>query len=227
MELILLSFPLVATSISQLRLRHGIWPYAIKVSVCSCTPNPQSLLSLDIYHSRSIYHSTYSNVDPSSLISLHPNSILNINLLWDLLHAHTGSMEPAFYRGDLPFLTNPTSEHYHTSDVTVYRIPGADIPIVYRVMEIRDIFILFENLTQSGIGKTRRAYHIFSSVPTRLRDKRHRGTSCDLLPLGKSAGMYFSVIFFVAYFFTISESDLVPCRLPHVSPGTLRFMLVS
>ncbi|KIP09967.1 hypothetical protein PHLGIDRAFT_18473 [Phlebiopsis gigantea 11061_1 CR5-6] len=50
----------------------------------------------------------------------------------------SGSMEPAFYRGDLLFLTNPASERYHTGDITVYKIPGADIPIVHRVMETHD-----------------------------------------------------------------------------------------
>lgn len=48
-------------------------------------------------------------------------------------------MEPAFYRGDLLFLTNPSSEQYKTGDITVYKIPGADIPIVHRVMETHDI----------------------------------------------------------------------------------------
>ncbi|KXN89760.1 Signal peptidase complex catalytic subunit SEC11 [Leucoagaricus sp. SymC.cos] len=50
----------------------------------------------------------------------------------------SGSMEPAFYRGDLLFLTNPASEKYHTGDITVYKIPGADIPIVHRVLETHD-----------------------------------------------------------------------------------------
>lgn len=48
-------------------------------------------------------------------------------------------MEPAFYRGDLLFLTNPPSELYRTGDITVYRIPGADIPIVHRVLETHDV----------------------------------------------------------------------------------------
>ena len=48
-------------------------------------------------------------------------------------------MEPAFYRGDLLFLTNPVSERYHTGDITVYKIPGADIPIVHRVLETHDV----------------------------------------------------------------------------------------
>lgn len=47
-------------------------------------------------------------------------------------------MEPAFYRGDLLFLTNPVSELYKTGDITVYKIPGADIPIVHRVLETRN-----------------------------------------------------------------------------------------
>ena len=48
-------------------------------------------------------------------------------------------MEPAFYRGDLLFLTNPSSEQYKTGDITVYKIPGADIPIVHRVLETHDV----------------------------------------------------------------------------------------
>lgn len=47
-------------------------------------------------------------------------------------------MEPAFYRGDLLFLTNPVGERYHTGDITVYKIPGAEIPIVHRVLETHD-----------------------------------------------------------------------------------------
>lgn len=50
----------------------------------------------------------------------------------------SGSMEPAFYRGDLLFLTNPTYERYRTGDITVYKVPGAEIPIVHRVMETHD-----------------------------------------------------------------------------------------
>ncbi|KAF9011819.1 hypothetical protein BDQ17DRAFT_1396883 [Cyathus striatus] len=51
----------------------------------------------------------------------------------------SGSMEPAFYRGDLLFLTNPSHERYVTGDITVYKIPGADIPIVHRVLETHDV----------------------------------------------------------------------------------------
>ncbi|KZV74984.1 hypothetical protein PENSPDRAFT_647508 [Peniophora sp. CONT] len=51
----------------------------------------------------------------------------------------SGSMEPAFYRGDLLFLINPTNTRYQTGDITVYKIPGQDIPIVHRVLETRDV----------------------------------------------------------------------------------------
>ena len=47
-------------------------------------------------------------------------------------------MEPAFYRGDLLFLTNPANQKYHTGDITVYKVPGAEIPIVHRVMEAHE-----------------------------------------------------------------------------------------
>jgi signal peptidase len=52
-------------------------------------------------------------------------------------------MEPAFYRGDLLFLTNPVSERYHNGDITVYKIPGAEIPIVHRVLETHDFKSVF------------------------------------------------------------------------------------
>jgi signal peptidase len=48
-------------------------------------------------------------------------------------------MEPAFYRGDLLFLTNPPQEKYQTGDITVYKIPGNEIPIVHRVLETHDV----------------------------------------------------------------------------------------
>lgn len=31
-------------------------------------------------------------------------------------------MEPAFYRGDILFLTNPVSEQYVVGDITVYQV---------------------------------------------------------------------------------------------------------
>ncbi|KAL0572558.1 Signal peptidase complex catalytic subunit [Marasmius crinis-equi] len=66
----------------------------------------------------------------------------------------SGSMEPAFYRGDLLFLTNPPHERYHTGDITVYKIPGAEIPIVHRVLETHDVStkVKIPGLTQKQPG---------------------------------------------------------------------------
>ncbi|KAF8128537.1 hypothetical protein EV363DRAFT_1265029 [Boletus edulis] len=53
----------------------------------------------------------------------------------------SGSMEPAFYRGDLLLLTNPPNARYQTGDITVYQVPNAEIPIVHRVLETHDILV--------------------------------------------------------------------------------------
>lgn len=47
----------------------------------------------------------------------------------------SGSMEPAFYKGDLLFLTNPSSP-IEAGEIVVYKIKGRDIPIVHRVMRV-------------------------------------------------------------------------------------------
>jgi len=51
----------------------------------------------------------------------------------------SGSMEPAFYRGDILFLINPPNKRYEIGDITVYKIPGQDIPIVHRILETHDV----------------------------------------------------------------------------------------
>ncbi|TFK39607.1 hypothetical protein BDQ12DRAFT_722446 [Crucibulum laeve] len=50
----------------------------------------------------------------------------------------SGSMEPAFQRGDVLFLTNPSQDRYMTGDIIVYKVPGAEVPIVHRVLETHD-----------------------------------------------------------------------------------------
>jgi len=61
----------------------------------------------------------------------------------------SGSMEPAFHRGDLLFLVNPPNTRYQTGDITVYKIPGQDIPIVHRVLETRDVVKTTKGKTES------------------------------------------------------------------------------
>eukprot|EP01125_Pyxidicula_operculata_P016948 TRINITY_DN588_c0_g1_i3.p1 TRINITY_DN588_c0_g1~~TRINITY_DN588_c0_g1_i3.p1 ORF type:complete len:179 (-),score=9.72 TRINITY_DN588_c0_g1_i3:132-668(-) len=49
----------------------------------------------------------------------------------------SGSMEPAFHRGDLLFLTQSDGP-FRVGDIVVYKIDGRDIPIVHRVLEVHE-----------------------------------------------------------------------------------------
>uniref|UniRef100_A0A915KCM0 Signal peptidase complex catalytic subunit SEC11 n=1 Tax=Romanomermis culicivorax TaxID=13658 RepID=A0A915KCM0_ROMCU len=50
----------------------------------------------------------------------------------------SGSMEPAFFRGDLLFLTNHQEEPIRAGDIVVFKIEGREIPIVHRVIKIHE-----------------------------------------------------------------------------------------
>ncbi|KAK2151567.1 hypothetical protein LSH36_359g05012 [Paralvinella palmiformis] len=50
----------------------------------------------------------------------------------------SGSMEPAFYRGDLLFLTNYEEEPVRVGEIVVFKIEGRDIPIVHRVLKVHE-----------------------------------------------------------------------------------------
>ncbi|KAF7296907.1 Signal peptidase complex catalytic subunit SEC11 [Mycena indigotica] len=50
----------------------------------------------------------------------------------------TGSMEPGIHRGDLLFLSNWSPQEYQNGDITVYEVPGQMVPIVHRVLEMRE-----------------------------------------------------------------------------------------
>lgn len=60
-------------------------------------------------------------------------------------------MEPAFARGDLLFLTNFKSEKFEIGDITVYQLPRQSIPIVHRVIEIHDEYVLLPLLSRSTV----------------------------------------------------------------------------
>ncbi|CBY24535.1 unnamed protein product [Oikopleura dioica] len=47
----------------------------------------------------------------------------------------SGSMEPAFYRGDLLFLYHDRKEPIDAGEIVVFKIEGRDIPIVHRVLK--------------------------------------------------------------------------------------------
>merc|ERR1712080_742873 len=48
----------------------------------------------------------------------------------------SGSMEPAFYRNDLLFLTNSENEDVRVGEIVVFKIKDRDIPIVHRVVKV-------------------------------------------------------------------------------------------
>ncbi|XP_077996613.1 signal peptidase complex catalytic subunit SEC11A-like [Glandiceps talaboti] len=50
----------------------------------------------------------------------------------------SGSMEPAFFRGDLLFLTNYQEEPIRVGEIVVFKIEGREIPIVHRVIKLHE-----------------------------------------------------------------------------------------
>ncbi|XP_043752151.1 signal peptidase complex catalytic subunit SEC11C-like [Cervus elaphus] len=48
----------------------------------------------------------------------------------------SGSMEPAFHRGDLLFLTNFREDPIRAGEIVVFKVEGRDIPIVHRVIKV-------------------------------------------------------------------------------------------
>uniref|UniRef100_A0A2K6FZ33 Signal peptidase complex catalytic subunit SEC11A n=1 Tax=Propithecus coquereli TaxID=379532 RepID=A0A2K6FZ33_PROCO len=55
----------------------------------------------------------------------------------------SGSMEPAFHRGDLLFLTNRVEDPIRVGEIVVFRIEGREIPIVHRVLKIHEKYVKF------------------------------------------------------------------------------------
>ena len=47
-------------------------------------------------------------------------------------------MEPAFFRGDLLFLTNYGDDPIRAGEIVVFKIDGRDIPIVHRVIKLHE-----------------------------------------------------------------------------------------
>ena len=59
-------------------------------------------------------------------------------MLREISHrARSGSMEPAFRRGDILFLNNQDNP-IRVGEVVVFKIKDRDIPIVHRVMKVHE-----------------------------------------------------------------------------------------
>ena len=47
-------------------------------------------------------------------------------------------MQPAFYRGDLLFLTNYRDDPVQAGEILVFKVKDRDIPIVHRVIKVHE-----------------------------------------------------------------------------------------
>ncbi|XP_063268459.1 signal peptidase complex catalytic subunit SEC11A isoform X3 [Prinia subflava] len=65
----------------------------------------------------------------------------------------SGSMEPAFHRGDLLFLTNRIEDPIRVGEIVVFRIEGREIPIVHRVLKIHEKVCSPNLLSGFGAGQ--------------------------------------------------------------------------
>lgn len=62
--------------------------------------------------------------------------LLRQSVTTNQLIGRSGSMEPAFHRGDLLFLTNHKEDPIGVGDIVVFKVEGRDIPIVHRVLKL-------------------------------------------------------------------------------------------
>ena len=73
------------------------------------------------------------------------------------LQLDSGSMEPAFHRGDLLFLTNYQEDPIRVGEIVVFKIEGRDIPIVHRVLKLHEQWVesqtFYNNCLKSYIGR--------------------------------------------------------------------------
>ena len=74
-------------------------------------------------------------------LTLKINLISDTLLLFYSVFPPSGSMEPAFHRGDLLFLTNRVEDPIRVGEIVVFRIEGREIPIVHRVLKIHEKYV--------------------------------------------------------------------------------------
>ncbi|XP_005995711.1 signal peptidase complex catalytic subunit SEC11A isoform X1 [Latimeria chalumnae] len=108
----------------------------------------------------------------------------------------SGSMEPAFHRGDLLFLTNRVEDPIRVGEIVVFRIEGREIPIVHRVLKIHEKEngdIKFLTKGDNNAVDDRGLY----------KQGQHWLEKKDVV--GRARGMLFSFYWVSLYWFTESE----------------------
>jgi signal peptidase I len=85
-------------------------------------------------------HNHHHVAAPGVLVTdTHSGSLLHscLHALARTRHNRSGSMEPAFQRGDILFLNNQ-DDPIRVGEVVVFKIKDRDIPIVHRIMKVHE-----------------------------------------------------------------------------------------
>ena len=61
-------------------------------------------------------------------------------------------MEPAFFRGDLLFLTNNREDPIQAGEILVFKVKDRDIPIVHRVIKLHRKYVCMYGKGSSPTG---------------------------------------------------------------------------
>ncbi|KAF7505168.1 Signal peptidase complex catalytic subunit [Endocarpon pusillum] len=88
----------------------------------------------------------------------------------------SGSMEPAFQRGDLLFLWN-RDQTAEVGEIVVYKVKGKDIPIVHRV--VRSFHTVSRNPLVQGKSKTEKVGAADTAPKTQLLTKGDNNIADD------------------------------------------------
>uniref|UniRef100_A0A670JDM6 Signal peptidase complex catalytic subunit SEC11 n=2 Tax=Podarcis muralis TaxID=64176 RepID=A0A670JDM6_PODMU len=111
----------------------------------SPSPSPLVMLSLDFLddvrrmNNRQLYYQVLNfGMIVSSALMIWKGLMVATGSESPIVVVLSGSMEPAFHRGDLLFLTNRIEEPIRVGEIVVFRIEGREIPIVHRVLKIHE-----------------------------------------------------------------------------------------
>ena len=76
--------------------------------------------------------------DGIDILKLQSDPFVNVFIIFLHFFPVSGSMEPAFKRGDLLFLTNYREDPIRVGEIVVFKVEGREIPIVHRVLKVHE-----------------------------------------------------------------------------------------
>ncbi|MFQ5815257.1 MAG: signal peptidase I [Candidatus Hydrothermarchaeaceae archaeon] len=94
----------------------------------------------------------------------------------------SGSMEPTFYRGDLVVVNGIYAEDIEVGDIIVYDNPYRGIPVVHRVIEIKETEDGLEFYTKGDNIKTNYLSDQQSGIAPPIRQRWIRGKVVLVIP---------------------------------------------